>query len=116
MAGVVVGGSVGEAVLLTGEDLTSYIYTDRPVYRPGHTVHFKGILRQLGGRLDPREAWAVVRPAAAGGNFLAVNAGARPVGAAAAIVEDASRWRPRPDRPALGQAHQSPPTTDRGSP
>ena len=23
-----------------------YIYTDRPVYRPGHTVHFKGILRQ----------------------------------------------------------------------
>jgi len=22
-----------------------YIYTDRPVYRPGHTVHFKGILR-----------------------------------------------------------------------
>ena len=25
--------------------LTGYIYTDRPVYRPGHTVHFKGILR-----------------------------------------------------------------------
>src|ERR1019366_3585469 len=24
---------------------TGYIYTDRPVYRPGHTVHFKGILR-----------------------------------------------------------------------
>ncbi|SPE39149.1 Alpha-2-macroglobulin domain protein [Candidatus Sulfopaludibacter sp. SbA3] len=22
-----------------------YVYTDRPVYRPGHTVHFKGILR-----------------------------------------------------------------------
>ena len=22
-----------------------YIYTDRPVYRPGHTVHFKGVLR-----------------------------------------------------------------------
>src|SRR5579872_1933489 len=22
-----------------------YIYTDRPVYRPGHTVHFKGIMR-----------------------------------------------------------------------
>jgi uncharacterized protein YfaS (alpha-2-macroglobulin family) len=22
-----------------------YIYTDRPVYRPGHTVHFKGIFR-----------------------------------------------------------------------
>src|SRR5205085_1318670 len=22
-----------------------YLYTDRPVYRPGHTVHFKGILR-----------------------------------------------------------------------
>ena len=22
-----------------------YLYTDRPIYRPGHTVHFKGILR-----------------------------------------------------------------------
>ena len=29
--------------------LTGYVYTDRPVYRPGHTVYFKGILRtQLG--------------------------------------------------------------------
>src|SRR6202011_4563903 len=27
------------------DDLRGYIYTDRPVYRPGHTVHFKGILR-----------------------------------------------------------------------
>lgn len=25
--------------------LTGYAYTDRPVYRPGHTVHFKGLLR-----------------------------------------------------------------------
>jgi uncharacterized protein YfaS (alpha-2-macroglobulin family) len=24
---------------------TGYIYTDRPVYRPGHTVHFRGVLR-----------------------------------------------------------------------
>src|ERR1039458_9036813 len=28
------------------EHWMGYIYTDRPVYRPGHTVHFKGILRQ----------------------------------------------------------------------
>src|ERR1044071_2397457 len=27
-------------------DLTSYIYTDRPVYRPGQKVYFKGILRR----------------------------------------------------------------------
>jgi uncharacterized protein YfaS (alpha-2-macroglobulin family) len=27
------------------EEWQGYIYTDRPVYRPGHTVHFKGILR-----------------------------------------------------------------------
>jgi len=27
-------------------DLTGYVYTDRPVYRPGHTVHIKGILRR----------------------------------------------------------------------
>lgn len=26
--------------------MRAYLYTERPVYRPGHTVHFKGILRQ----------------------------------------------------------------------
>ena len=30
------------------EHWMGYIYTDRPVYRPGHTVHFKGILRLRG--------------------------------------------------------------------
>jgi alpha-2-macroglobulin len=25
--------------------LAAYLYTDRPVYRPGHTVHIKGVLR-----------------------------------------------------------------------
>ena len=29
--------------------ITGVIYTDRPVYRPGHTVHFKAILRTLTG-------------------------------------------------------------------
>ena len=27
------------------EDFTAYIYTDRPIYRPGQPVYFKGILR-----------------------------------------------------------------------
>src|SRR5262249_5975610 len=27
------------------DNVQGYIYTDRPVYRPAHTVHFKGILR-----------------------------------------------------------------------
>ena len=27
-------------------NLTSYIYTDRPVYRPGHTVHIKAVVRR----------------------------------------------------------------------
>lgn len=27
--------------------LTGYLYTDRPIYRPGHKVYFKGILRKL---------------------------------------------------------------------
>ncbi len=31
------------------QDWTGYIYTDRPVYRPGHPVHFKGILRTRSG-------------------------------------------------------------------
>ncbi len=26
-------------------DLVAYLYTDRPVYRPGHTVHLRGVLR-----------------------------------------------------------------------
>ncbi|HEY6249921.1 MAG TPA: MG2 domain-containing protein [Candidatus Angelobacter sp.] len=31
------------------EDWTGYVYTDRPVYRPGHTVYFRGILRTRNG-------------------------------------------------------------------
>lgn len=29
-----------------GSNWASYVYTDRPVYRPGHTVHWKAILRE----------------------------------------------------------------------
>ncbi|MDQ1522197.1 MAG: alpha-2-macroglobulin, partial [Pyrinomonadaceae bacterium] len=39
------GGYGGES-----DNLTSYIYTDRPVYRPQQKVYFKGILRRLGER------------------------------------------------------------------
>jgi alpha-2-macroglobulin len=39
-------GEGGEDDVLTNDDLTSYIYTDRPIYRPAQTVFFKGILRQ----------------------------------------------------------------------
>jgi hypothetical protein len=41
-------------------DLTSYVYTDRPVYRPGHTVHIKGIVRKKkGDELDLADATTV---------------------------------------------------------
>lgn len=48
----------GESVAITGtyaeenrasENLRVFTYTDRPVYRPGHTVHFKAITRRLTG-------------------------------------------------------------------
>jgi uncharacterized protein YfaS (alpha-2-macroglobulin family) len=34
---------------VNNEEWTGYIYTDRPVYRPGHTMHFKGLLRVRAG-------------------------------------------------------------------
>ncbi len=42
------GGEGGEDDVLTSEQLTSYIYTDRPIYRPAQKVFFKGILRHWG--------------------------------------------------------------------
>lgn len=27
------------------QNLTAYLYTDRPIYRPGQVVYFKGVLR-----------------------------------------------------------------------
>lgn len=30
----------------TGSQMKAYVYTDRPVYRPGHTVHIKAIIRK----------------------------------------------------------------------
>jgi hypothetical protein len=41
-------GEGGEDDALTSEQLTSYIYTDRPIYRPAQKVFFKGILRHWG--------------------------------------------------------------------
>ncbi len=38
------------------KDLTGYIYTDKPIYRPGHTVNIKGVLRwRIADRLAPFE-------------------------------------------------------------
>jgi len=44
------GGEEGEGESEGGGGLTSYIYTDRPVYRPAQKVFFRGILRTAGDR------------------------------------------------------------------
>ncbi|HVF48894.1 MAG TPA: MG2 domain-containing protein [Pyrinomonadaceae bacterium] len=52
----------GEGEGGSDETLTSYIYTDRPVYRPEQKVYFKGILRRLtenGYRLLPGKTISV---------------------------------------------------------
>ncbi len=54
-------------------DLVGYIYTDRPVYRPGHTVQFKGILRRrtaAGYQLPPAHTVQVEITAADGKTVL----------------------------------------------
>src|SRR4051812_23843756 len=43
------------------EDWLAYIYTDRPVYRPGHTVHFKAVVRQRNGEHYQVPAGATVQ-------------------------------------------------------
>ncbi|MEK6323512.1 MAG: MG2 domain-containing protein [Acidobacteriota bacterium] len=48
--GSVEGGEEGEGESEGGGGLTSYIYTDRPVYRPAQKVFFRGILRTAGER------------------------------------------------------------------
>jgi uncharacterized protein YfaS (alpha-2-macroglobulin family) len=47
------GGSFGYRVDYTPPHLEAYLYTDRPIYRPGQSVNFRAILRQIyNGRYD----------------------------------------------------------------
>lgn len=41
------GGSFGYRVDYTPPHLEAYLYTDRPIYRPGQKVNFRAILRQV---------------------------------------------------------------------
>ena len=45
-------------------ELVGYIYTDKPIYRPGHTVHLKAVLRwrerdALRPSIAPTSRWRV---------------------------------------------------------
>src|SRR5262245_8213124 len=42
------GEGDGEEGVISSDRLASYIYTDRPVYRPEQKVYFKGVVRRLG--------------------------------------------------------------------
>ncbi len=44
----------------SARELVGYVYTDKPIYRPGHTVHVKGVLRwRARGALLPFDAQEV---------------------------------------------------------
>lgn len=52
--GVVCFGIIGESVApvsmwsqQSGRMFTTFFYTDRPIYRPGEEIHFKGIVREM---------------------------------------------------------------------
>jgi uncharacterized protein YfaS (alpha-2-macroglobulin family) len=42
----------GYGLMAREDNYTGYAYTDRPVYRPGHQVSFKGILRMKDGNVN----------------------------------------------------------------
>ena len=42
----------GYSLMNRADDYSGYAYTDRPVYRPGHAVSFKGILRVKQGNVN----------------------------------------------------------------
>ena len=47
----------GWAMRESTRELTGYIYTDKPIYRPGHTVRIKAVLRwRVNGQLAPFDA------------------------------------------------------------
>ena len=47
----------GWAMREPARELTGYIYTDKPIYRPGHTARIKAVLRwRVNGRLVPFDA------------------------------------------------------------
>lgn len=55
------------------DEVTSYFYTDRPIYRPGQTVYFKGIVRQMtpeGYRMLPARTVTLVVNDARGTEML----------------------------------------------
>ncbi|MBN2491074.1 MAG: outer membrane protein assembly factor BamD [Planctomycetes bacterium] len=56
-------GEQSPAAYTFGYRTKVYLYTDRPRYRPGHTVHFKGIARRVedGAYRIPKDAPVVVR-------------------------------------------------------
>ena len=56
----------GLATNLAGEEVRTAFYTDRPIYRPGQTVYWKGIVRQVVGesyQLPPegQPVWLTIR-------------------------------------------------------
>jgi hypothetical protein len=112
------GGAVGVVNVRdieTGQRLNGYVYTDRPIYRPGQDVHVKAVLRDkaaTGYRIRAGAPATLTITDAAGEDVLKRTLTVSQTGA----VDDAFTLGTQPNRPSRSRPTASPSSRSRSSP